>query len=53
MEGLICQALLLGDTEAAVGLCFQNGRMADAIILAMTGGSDLLARAQYRYFRVT
>jgi hypothetical protein len=27
--------------------------MADAIILAMTGGSDLLAKTQYRYFQVT
>lgn len=51
-EGLICQALLLGNTEAAVELCLQNGRMADAIILAMTGGSDLLAKTQYRYFQV-
>lgn len=52
-EGLICQALLLGNTEAAVELCLLNGRMADAIILAMTGGSDLLAKTQYRYFKVT
>lgn len=52
-EGLICQALLLGNTEAAVELCLQNGRMADAIILAMTGGSDLLAKTQYRYFQQT
>ncbi|XP_069705559.1 protein transport protein Sec31A isoform X3 [Periplaneta americana] len=52
-EGLICQALLLGNTEAAVELCLQNGRMADAIILAMTGGSDLLAKTQYRYFEQT
>jgi hypothetical protein len=27
--------------------------MADAIILAMTGGSDLLAKTQFRYFQVT
>lgn len=52
-EGLICQALLLGNTEAAVELCLLNGRMADAIILTMTGGSDLLAKTQYRYFQVT
>jgi hypothetical protein len=52
-EGLICQALLLGNTEAAVELCLLNGRMADAIILAMTGGSNLLAKTQYRYFKVT
>jgi protein transport protein SEC31 len=43
----------VGNTEAAVELCLLNGRMADAIILAMTGGSDLLAKTQYRYFQVT
>lgn len=51
-DGLICQALLLGNTEAAVELCLQNNRMADAIILAMTGGSELLAKAQFKYFQV-
>ncbi|KAL0275659.1 UNVERIFIED_CONTAM: hypothetical protein PYX00_003452 [Menopon gallinae] len=50
-EGLICQALLLGNTEAAVELCLQSNRMADAIILAMTGGSELLAKAQFKYFQ--
>ncbi|CAG2061706.1 unnamed protein product, partial [Timema podura] len=52
-EGLISQALLLGNIEAAVELCFQEERYADAIILAMTGGSDLLAKAQYLYFQKT
>ncbi|XP_063227208.1 protein transport protein Sec31A isoform X4 [Bacillus rossius redtenbacheri] len=50
-SGLISQALLLGNTEAAVELCLQEERFADAIILAMTGGSDLLARTQFRYFQ--
>ncbi|KAF4518106.1 hypothetical protein B566_EDAN007807 [Ephemera danica] len=49
-EGLIGQALLLGHTEAAVELCLKQGRMADALLLAMTGGPDLLARTQFRYF---
>ncbi|KAK3915327.1 Protein transport protein Sec31A [Frankliniella fusca] len=49
--GLICQALLLGHTEAAVELCLQEGRHADAIVLAMTGGPDLLAKTQFRYFQ--
>nr|CAD7198534.1 unnamed protein product [Timema douglasi] len=52
-EGLLSQALLLGNIEAAVDLCFQEERYADAIILAMTGGSDLLAKAQYLYFQKT
>lgn len=50
-EGLICGALLTGNIEAAVDLCMDAGRTSDAIILAMTGGSELLARTQYRYLR--
>lgn len=52
-EGLICQALLTGNTESAVELCMESNRMADAIIIASTGGSDLLARTQYRYLKKT
>ncbi|XP_044252290.1 protein transport protein Sec31A [Tribolium madens] len=48
-EGLITQALLLGNVEAAVELCLNAKRFADAIIIAMTGGSDLLARTQHAY----
>ncbi|XP_055317143.1 protein transport protein Sec31A isoform X2 [Sitodiplosis mosellana] len=50
-EGLICQALLTGNIESAVELCIDSDRMADAIIIATTGGSDLLARTQYRYLK--
>lgn len=50
-EGLICQALLTGNIESAVELCIEADRMADAIIIASTGGSDLLARTQYRYLK--
>lgn len=50
-EGLITQALLLGNLEAAVELCFKADRFADAIIIAMSGGPELLARAQYRYLQ--
>lgn len=52
MDGLICEALLLGDIEAAVELCVEDARWADAIILAMTGGSELLAKTQHRYLQV-
>lgn len=48
-EGFICQALLSGNIESAVDLCIEANRMADAIIIASTGGSELLARTQYRY----
>ncbi|XP_076232600.1 COPII coat complex component secretory 31 isoform X2 [Calliopsis andreniformis] len=49
-DGLITQAILLGNIEAAVSLCFANKRYADAVILSMAAGPDLLARTQYRYF---
>ncbi|CRL00243.1 CLUMA_CG013516, isoform A [Clunio marinus] len=50
-EGLICEALLTGNISAAVELCMNAGRSTDAIILASLGGSDLLARTQYRYLK--
>lgn len=50
-ESLICQALLTGKTEAAVELCLKDERYADAVIIAMTGGPELLARTQYRYLK--
>ena len=40
----------MGNIEAAVSLCFDSKRYADAIILAMAGGPDLLAQTQYKYF---
>ncbi|CAL1674596.1 unnamed protein product [Lasius platythorax] len=49
-DGLITQAILLGNIEAAVSLCFTSKRYADAIILSMAAGPELLARTQYRYF---
>nr|XP_033322132.1 protein transport protein Sec31A [Megalopta genalis]XP_033322133.1 protein transport protein Sec31A [Megalopta genalis]XP_033322134.1 protein transport protein Sec31A [Megalopta genalis] len=49
-DGLITQAILLGNIEAAVSLCFANKRYADAVILSMAAGPELLARTQYRYF---
>ncbi|XP_055416434.1 protein transport protein Sec31B isoform X9 [Bubalus kerabau] len=48
-EGLLSQALLLGELGPAVELCLKEERFADAIILAQAGGSDLLKQAQERY----
>lgn len=39
----------MGNTDAAVELCLKAKRFADAIIIAMTGGPELLAKAQYQY----
>lgn len=50
-EGLICEALLTGNITAAVELCMSAGRSTDAMILATLGGSELLARTQYRYLK--
>ncbi|XP_063776006.1 protein transport protein Sec31A isoform X4 [Pseudophryne corroboree] len=53
VDGLITQALLTGNFESAVDLCLHDNRMADAIILAIAGGPDLLARTQKKYFAKT
>ncbi|TRY83273.1 hypothetical protein DNTS_032525 [Danionella cerebrum] len=53
IDGLITQALLTGDYEAAVNLCLHDDRMADGIILAIAGGPELLAKTQKKYFAKT
>uniref|UniRef100_A0A8C1IJ08 Protein transport protein Sec31A n=1 Tax=Cyprinus carpio TaxID=7962 RepID=A0A8C1IJ08_CYPCA len=53
IDGLITQALLTGDYEAAVNLCLHDNRMADGIILAIAGGPELLAKTQKKYFSKT
>ncbi|XP_061848129.1 protein transport protein Sec31A isoform X4 [Colius striatus] len=50
VDGLITQALLMGNFESAVDLCLHDNRMADAIILAVAGGQELLSRTQEKYF---
>ncbi|NXJ31487.1 SC31B protein, partial [Ciconia maguari] len=49
-DGLISQALLLGNFEGAVELCMRAERFADAIILAIAGGENLLKETQKHYF---
>ncbi|CAH1223126.1 unnamed protein product [Diabrotica balteata] len=48
-EGLITQALLLNNVVAAVELCLKAKRYADALVIATTGGPDLLAKTQLKY----
>ncbi|KFQ70597.1 Protein transport protein Sec31A [Phaethon lepturus] len=50
VDGLITQALLTGNFESAVDLCLHDNRMADAVILAIAGGQELLSRTQEKYF---
>ncbi|XP_077157156.1 protein transport protein Sec31A isoform X9 [Paroedura picta] len=53
IDGLITQALLTGNFESAVDLCLHDNRMADAIILAIAGGQELLSKTQQKYFAKT
>ena len=49
-DGLVTKALVLGDFESAVSLCLSAERYADAILLAIKGGEELLQRTQKAYF---
>lgn len=49
-EGLLGQALLTGNFEAAVEMCIHENKMAEAILLAVAGGPELLCRTQEKYF---
>lgn len=49
-DRLITRALVLGDFKSAVELCLSSERWADAILLAVKGGGELLARTQKVYF---
>ncbi|XP_067285568.1 protein transport protein Sec31A isoform X3 [Pseudorasbora parva] len=48
-DGLISQALLVGNFEGAVDLCLNDGRFAEAILLSISGGEELLKKTQQRY----
>ncbi|XP_052766437.1 protein transport protein Sec31A-like isoform X3 [Mya arenaria] len=50
-DGLLCEALLIGNFEAAVDMCLSEDKMAEAILLAIAGGPELLSRTQQRFFQ--
>ncbi|XP_072165070.1 protein transport protein Sec31A-like [Diadema setosum] len=50
-NGLVSQAILTGKFDIAVELCLHDNRMADAILLAIAGGPELLAKTQRKYFQ--
>nr|XP_054773269.1 protein transport protein Sec31A-like isoform X2 [Lytechinus pictus] len=52
-NGLVSQAVITGKFEIAVELCIHDNRMADAILLAIAGGPELLAKTQRKYFQKT
>ena len=49
-DRLITRAIVLGDFESAVNVCLASERYSDALLLAICGGSELLARTQKTYF---
>ncbi|KAI7903232.1 uncharacterized protein BX663DRAFT_551537 [Cokeromyces recurvatus] len=50
-DSLITRAVVLGDFESAVNLCLSTERFSDALLFAICGGGDLLARTQQAYFK--
>lgn len=50
IDHLITKALVVGDFESAVELALSTDRFADAILLSVRGGPDLLAKTQKAYF---
>ncbi|CEP11671.1 hypothetical protein [Parasitella parasitica] len=49
-DRIITLATMLGDFESAVNACLASERYSDALLFAICGGSDLLARTQKIYF---
>ena len=52
VDEIIKQALIVGNFEAAVECCFQNGNYADGLVLSSCGGADLWQKTQTRYFEL-
>ena len=50
-EGLATRALLTADFSAAVDVCLHNDHMAEAIILAVAGGPELLEWTKRSFFK--
>jgi len=51
-EAIIKQSILVGNLPVAVECCFQSGRMAEALLLASGGGTDLWTRARDEFLRL-
>ncbi|KAI8606830.1 hypothetical protein BC830DRAFT_1039039, partial [Chytriomyces sp. MP71] len=50
-DALIMKALVLGNFETAVRVCFGANRLSDALMFAVCGGQELLNFAQQEYFK--
>jgi len=51
IDSMITKYLLIGDFDAAVQLCFSTNRLADALIMAICGSPELLAKAREEFFK--
>jgi protein transport protein SEC31 len=49
-DGMLTQALLVGNFKAAVDICINADRMSEALILSVAGGSDLFQSTQKLFF---
>ncbi|XP_067626754.1 protein transport protein Sec31A isoform X3 [Eurosta solidaginis] len=50
-DSLITEAILTGNFEAAVELCFESQRIPEALIIASTAGIDFLTKIHTRYLQ--
>jgi len=46
----ITRCIVAGDFDSAVNVCLHDGRLSDALVLAICGGPELLERTQRAYF---
>lgn len=51
IDRTITRAIILGNFEAAVNLCVKADRLSDALLVAICGGDELVARTQQIYFQ--
>lgn len=51
LDRTITKAIIQGNFEGAVDLCVRADRLSDALLVAICGGEQLVARTQQLYFR--
>ena len=51
VDTLITKHCILGEFEKAVNVCLAANRLSDALVIAISGGPELLQKTQREYFR--
>jgi protein transport protein SEC31 len=51
VDTLITRHCILGEFEKAVNVCLAANRLSDALVIAISGGPELLQKTQREYFR--